>query len=113
MQKTYDRFCKHTTYSGTTYSGSITKGDTMTRKHFEAIAEDINKRAMVIFFSQELTNDDKHIALHTLIHMAYDLGSTFSKFNDNFDYDKFIKACAVAEIKEDLAHRSNFGKTNH
>ena len=95
-------------------SVSITKGEnTMTKKHFEAIAEDINKRAMVIFFSQELTNDDKHIALHTLKHVAYDLGSTFSKFNNNFDYDKFIKACAVAEIKEDLAHRSNFGKTNH
>ncbi len=27
MQKTNDRFCEHTTYSGTTYSGSITKGD--------------------------------------------------------------------------------------
>lgn len=27
MQKINDRFCEHTTYSGTTYSGSITKGD--------------------------------------------------------------------------------------
>lgn len=33
MQKTYDRFCEHTTYSGTTYSGSITKGDTMRVRH--------------------------------------------------------------------------------
>jgi len=106
MENKTDILDQPTIYSGTTSSRSITKGDTMTKKHFEAIAEDINKRAMVIFFSQELTNDDKHIALHTLKHMAYDLGNTFSKFNDNFDYDKFIKACAVADIKEDLALRT-------
>ena len=98
MQKINDRFCEHTTYSGTTYSGSITKGETMTRKHFKAIAEDINTRATVVVFSQELSSDEKYIALHTLKHLAYDLGSTFSKFNDNFDYDKFIKACNVGEI---------------
>ena len=72
----------------------------MTKKHFEAIAEDINKRATVVVFSQELNDDEKFIALHTLRHLAYDLGSTFAKFNDNFDYDKFIKACNVGEIQE-------------
>tara|TARA_R100001509_G_C4772011_1_gene183343 strand:+ start:456 stop:677 length:222 start_codon:yes stop_codon:yes gene_type:complete len=70
----------------------------MTKKHFEAIADDINKRAAVVTFSQELNDDEKFIALHTLKHLAYDLGSTFSKFNDNFDYERFIKACNVGEI---------------
>lgn len=70
----------------------------MTKKHFEAIADDINKRATVVTFSQELKDDEKFIALHTLRHLAYDLGSTFSKFNDNFDYERFIKACNVGEI---------------
>ncbi len=70
----------------------------MTKKHFEAIADDINKRAAVVTFSQELNDDEKFIALHTLRHLAYDLGSTFSKFNDNFDYERFIKACNVGEI---------------
>ena len=99
MQKINDTSRVHTIYSGTTSSRSITKGDTMNKKHFEAIAEDINKRATVVVFSQELSSDEKHIALHTLKHLAYDLGSTFSKFNNNFDYDKFIKACNVGEIQ--------------
>ena len=70
----------------------------MTKKHFEAIAADINKRAAGVTFSQELNDDEKFIAFHTLRHLAYDLGSTFSKFNDNFDYERFIKACNVGEI---------------
>ena len=74
----------------------------MTKKHFEAIAKNINDRATVVFFSQELNDDEKSIALYTLRHLAYDLGSTFSKFNDNFDYDKFIKACGVVELEQDL-----------
>jgi len=100
MENKTDILDQPTIYSGTTSSRSITKGDTMTRKHFEAIAEDINKRATVVVFSQELSSDEKYIALHTLKHLAYDLGSTFSKFNNNFDYDKFIKACNVGEIQE-------------
>ena len=76
---------------------SITKGEnTMNKKHFEAIAEDINKRAMVVYFSQELSRNEKYTALHTLLHMSQDLGSTFSRFNDNFNYQKFIDACDVA-----------------
>ena len=74
----------------------------MTKKHFEAIAKDINTRATVVFFSQSLSDTEKEISLHTLKHMAYDLGSTFSKFNDNFDYDKFIKACGVVDLEQDL-----------
>ena len=70
----------------------------MTKKHFEAIANDINKRATVVTFNQEMNEDEKFIALHTLRHLAYDLGSTFSKFNDNFDYERFIKACNVGII---------------
>ena len=74
----------------------------MTKKHFEAIAKDINTRATVVFFSQSMSDTNKAISLHTLKHMAYDLGSTFSKFNDSFDYDKFIKACGVVELEQDL-----------
>ena len=74
----------------------------MTKKHFEAIAKDINDRATVVFFSQGMSDTEKEISLFTLKHMAYDLGSTFSKFNNNFDYDKFIKACGVVELEQDL-----------
>ena len=74
----------------------------MTKKHFEAVAEDINKRALVIFFSQEMTDKEKFAGLHTLSHLAYDLGHTFTKFNDNFDYYKFIEACGVQKLKHDI-----------
>ncbi len=74
----------------------------MTRKHFEAIAEDINKRAVVIMHSEESTDKEKYYGLFTLNHLVYDLGSSFAKFNKNFNYDKFVQACGVQTLLIEL-----------
>lgn len=55
----------------------------MTRKHFNAIAEDINHRYRCAEPS----------ARWELVTLASDLATTFKKFNPNFDRFKFIEAC--------------------
>ena len=73
----------------------------MTKKHFEAIAKDVKYRAEVIFHG-EATYQEKWYALATLHAFVYDLVSTFSKFNDNFNSGKFIEATQVAKYKLEL-----------
>ena len=73
----------------------------MTKKHFEAIAKDIEYRAAVIF-KGESSYDERWFALQTLHAFVYDLISTFSKFNDNFDGGRFMEATQVARYKLEL-----------
>jgi len=73
----------------------------MNKKHFEAIAEDVKYRALVIFNGEE-TYQEKWFALATLHAFVYDLAETFSKFNDNFDSGRFIEATQVAKYKLEL-----------
>lgn len=73
----------------------------MTKKHFEAIAENLEYRALVIF-NGEATYQEKWYALSTLLALVYDLVQTFSKFNNNFDGGRFIQASQVARCKLEL-----------
>jgi len=73
----------------------------MTKKHFEAIAKNLDYRALVIF-NGEATYQEKWYALSTLLALVYDLVETFSKFNDNLDSGKFIEATQVAKYKLEL-----------
>tara|TARA_R100000234_G_C4828418_1_gene105879 strand:+ start:156 stop:383 length:228 start_codon:yes stop_codon:yes gene_type:complete len=74
----------------------------MTRKHFEKIAKDINERAMIVFYSNESTDDEKWYGLKVLEHLQNDFISTFSKFNDNFDAKRFRNACGIQELRLEL-----------
>jgi len=73
----------------------------MTKKHFEAIAENLDYRALVIF-NGEATYQEKWYALSTLLALVYDLVQTFSQFNKNFDGGRFIQASQVAKYKLEL-----------
>jgi len=73
----------------------------MTKKHFEAMAKDVEYRALVIFNGEE-TYQEKWFALATLLAFVYDLVETFSRFNKNFDGGKFIQASQVAKYKLEL-----------
>ena len=73
----------------------------MTKKHFEAIAENLEYRALVIF-NGEATYQEKWYALSTLLALVYDLVQTFSKFNNNFDGGRFIHQSQVARCKLEL-----------
>ena len=73
----------------------------MTKKHFEAIAENLKYRAAVIF-KEETSYNERWYALQTLNATVYDLVETFSKFNDNFDGPRFMEATQVARYKLEL-----------
>ena len=70
----------------------------MTKKHFEAIAENLEYRAAVIF-KEDTSYNERWYALQTLNATVYDLVETFSKFNDNFDGPRFMEATQVARYK--------------
>jgi hypothetical protein len=73
----------------------------MTKKHFEAIAKDINKKTLEIL-ECNFSYDEKWFALLTLEDLVHELRITFSEFNNNFDVDKFIIACGVRSLKLEL-----------
>ena len=73
----------------------------MTKKHFEAIAENLEYRAAVIF-KEDTSYNERWYALQTLNATVYDLVETFSKFNDNFDGPRFMEATQVARYKLEL-----------
>ena len=74
----------------------------MTKKHFEAIANDFQYRARVIFEAEYPSYQEKWFALSTLNATAYDLAETFQKFNPNFNQALFIEACEVGAFKVEL-----------
>ena len=71
----------------------------MTKKHFEAIANDIHFRATEIYEYKDYTYEEKWLALATLNATVYDLRNTFAKFNPNFSPSTFIAACGVNGFK--------------
>jgi len=74
----------------------------MTKKHFEKIAEDINKQGIIIQNMDNCSYDEKWFAFLILEDLTNDLLNTFSEFNNNFDMDKFIKACGIRKLKLEL-----------
>jgi len=74
----------------------------MTKKHFEAVANDFKYRAQVIYEGEYLSYEEKWIALSTLNATAYDLSRTFQKFNSNFNQGMFIEECEVKAFKLEL-----------
>ena len=74
----------------------------MTKKHFEAIAEDINKQGIIIQNMNNCSYDEKWFAFLILEDLANDLLSTFSEFNNNFDADKFIRATGIVNLSLNL-----------
>tara|TARA_B100001778_G_scaffold273909_1_gene236411 strand:+ start:191 stop:451 length:261 start_codon:yes stop_codon:yes gene_type:complete len=74
----------------------------MTKKHFEAIAENFKYRAAVIFKDTEISYDERWYALQILTVTVYDLVDTFYGFNDNFDGPRFLEATQVARYKLEL-----------
>ena len=73
----------------------------MTKKHFEAIAKDVEYRASAIFNGEE-TYQEKWFALATLQAFVYDLAETFNGFNENFDMSRFIQATNIRKYKLEL-----------
>jgi|TARA_R110002050_G_C8815715_1_gene504006 hypothetical protein len=69
----------------------------MTKKHFEAIANDINKKTIEIK-ECDFPYDEKWFALLTLEDLVHELTITFSEFNSNFDADKFIRATGIVNL---------------
>lgn len=55
-----------------------------------------------VIFKGESSYDERWFALQTLHAFVYDLISTFSKFNDNFDGGRFMEATQVARYKLEL-----------
>ena len=53
-------------------------------------------------FTLRMDKQEKYYGLFTLNHLVYDLGSSFAKFNKNFNYDKFIQACGVQTLLIEL-----------
>ena len=74
----------------------------MTKKHFEAIANDFKYRAQVIFEGEYPSYEEKWFGLSTLNATVYDLAETFQRFNPNFNQALFIKACEVGAFKLEL-----------
>ena len=74
----------------------------MTKKHFEAIADDFKYRAQVIFSGDYPSYDEKWYALSTLNATVYDLAETFQRFNPNFSQGLFIEAFEVGAFKLEL-----------
>lgn len=74
----------------------------MTKKHFEAIANDFAYRARVISETDISSYDEKWYALSTLNATVYDLAETFQGFNPNFNQALFIEACKVGAFKLEL-----------
>tara|TARA_R110000823_G_C15742478_1_gene481001 strand:+ start:50 stop:310 length:261 start_codon:yes stop_codon:yes gene_type:complete len=74
----------------------------MTKKHFQAVANDFKYRAQVIYEGEYSTYEEKWFALSTLNATAYDLSRTFQKFNPNFNQGLFIEACEVGAYKLEL-----------
>jgi len=72
---------------------------TMTKKHFEMIAEVLKTRANAVL-NNEVSLDSKHYALFELRNTMYHLGEEFTQVNINFDTGKFYKACEVQEKLE-------------
>ena len=71
----------------------------MTKKHFEAVANDFKYRAKVVLDGEYSTYEEKWFALSALNATAYDLAETFQKFNPNFNQGLFIEACEVGAYK--------------
>lgn len=61
----------------------------MTKKHFQAVAEKIAKRAA----DARQLNDDAYLSVRCV---ALDLADVFEEQNPRFDRGKFLKACGVA-----------------
>jgi hypothetical protein len=73
----------------------------MTKKHFEAIANDINKKTIEIW-ECDFPYDEKWFALLTLEDLVLELTRTFSEFNSNFEADKFIRATGIVNLSLNL-----------
>lgn len=74
----------------------------MTRKHFEKVAKSINERGLVIKFDSVSTTEAKLYGLWILRHLMYDLASDFSRFNENFNVQRFYKACDIEAMHEEM-----------
>lgn len=61
----------------------------MSRKHFEAIA------AVVKRVRAELPSQDGEAMREAVDILAGELASVFAGFNENFDEDRFLRACNV------------------
>jgi len=73
----------------------------MTKKHFEAIAENLDYKASAIFNGEE-TYQEKWFALAILQGFVYDLAITFKGFNENFDMSRFIQSTNITKYKLEL-----------
>ena len=92
METNKDILDQPTTYSGTTSSRSITKGDTMTKKHFELVAKIISNRANAIENSSA-DNNQKAYTLFELINLMFNFADEFELVNKNFNKSIFFNAC--------------------
>jgi len=76
-------------------SRSITKGDTMTKKHFELVAKTISNRANAIENSSA-DNSQKAYALFELRNLMFNFADEFELVNKNFNKSIFFNACQPA-----------------
>ena len=74
------------------FTMSITKGDIMTKKHFELVANTISSRAYAIENSSA-DNNQKAYALFELINLMYNFADEFELVNKNFNKSIFFNAC--------------------
>ena len=78
MQKTYDRFCEHTTYSGTTYSGSITKGDNTMEETYQELMKYSVKRFNSAYNNHLIKDElvrEIEVTLNTLTEKIYNINN--------------------------------------
>jgi hypothetical protein len=66
----------------------------LTKKHFKAIAEMIEKRTGRVIY--KAFGDEVYDGYHIACELIYDLADYFQEQNPNFNRDKFLKACGVS-----------------
>lgn len=67
----------------------------MSKKHFIAIAEKINRRVAAVTNSEHMNGDERAASLNTLSGLANDLADVASECNDRFDRSRFMAACGI------------------
>lgn len=69
----------------------------MTKKHYEAIAKEINKSLMLAGYNEETyfwhDNKESTPVIASLLHLASNLAEYFEEENKLFQRNKFIEAC--------------------
>ncbi len=68
---------------------------TMTRKHFQLVADAINEHVKVLQSAKSQGNTDANMCIAAIHVVAENLCSKFRDENHNFDKARFMKACGL------------------